>query len=184
MSDKMLSTEQKLQAMLDRDEIWQVLLRYSRGQDRSDRELVRSCYFDDAVDDHLGMFVGDPDAFIDWAFGEQEERFVAFQHRLSNFSCELTGDDDAHSETYFQFVGFAHMPPHILSIGRYIDHFQRRNGEWRIATRVCVSEGRFELAGLAADAVTSDGVTTHTVSRNRDDVSYQRPLHASGAAVG
>ena len=44
--------EKKLGEIIDRHEIWQVLLRYGRGLDRFDRELVRSCYFDDAIDDH------------------------------------------------------------------------------------------------------------------------------------
>jgi hypothetical protein len=38
--------EQKLREMIDRQEIWQVMMRYGRGLDRFDRELVRSCYWD------------------------------------------------------------------------------------------------------------------------------------------
>ena len=44
--------EKKLRELIDRQEIWQVLQNYGRGLDRFDRELLRSCYFDDAIDDH------------------------------------------------------------------------------------------------------------------------------------
>ena len=134
--------EKKLREMLDRQEIWDVMLRFGRGLDRLDSELVRSCYFDDAIEDH-GMFVGSPDGFIDWA-NSVSLRYKSIQHGLMNHTCELNGDD-AHCETYFMFVGIAEKPPHFMSTGRYIDHFQRRNGEWRIANRVTIVEGRFDL---------------------------------------
>ena len=35
--------------------------------DRLDRELARSAYHDDAIDEH-GGFVGPVDGFLDWAF--------------------------------------------------------------------------------------------------------------------
>jgi hypothetical protein len=37
--------------------------------DRLDRELVRSAYHDDAIDDHAA-FVGPVERFLDWAFNE------------------------------------------------------------------------------------------------------------------
>jgi hypothetical protein len=48
----------KLRELVDRQEIWAVVLRYSRGIDRLDRELVRSCYWDDAIDDHYAYIGG------------------------------------------------------------------------------------------------------------------------------
>ncbi len=52
--------EAKLQDLIDRQEIWAVIMRYARGIDRLDRGMVRSCYWDDAIDDHHG-YVGGPD---------------------------------------------------------------------------------------------------------------------------
>ncbi len=99
-----VTMEKKLREMIDRDEIWQVLLRYGRGLDRFDRELVRSCYFDDAIDDH-DTFVGGVEDFIDWA-NETSGYFVSHHHGVMNHSCELDGDD-AYCETYFLFTGVA-----------------------------------------------------------------------------
>jgi len=162
--------EEKLQEMLDRQEIWQVLQRYGRGLDRLDFELVRSCYFDDAIDHH-GPFVGPPDQFIEWA-NETTRSFLNTHHHVVNHHCELDGDD-AYAETYYLFIGAAERAPHLLSMGRYVDHFQRRDGEWRIANRVAVIENNFDLSDSATYLLFE---MPETASRDRRDVSYQRPL--------
>lgn len=167
--------EAKLREMLDRHEIWQVILRYCRGLDRFDREMVRSCYFDDAVEDH-DNYVGRPDDFIDWA-NMTSGSFVNSRHGVSNHRCELAGDD-AYCETYYMFTGVAQTPPHAMSVGRYIDHFQRRDGEWRIANRVTVIEGNFQLmSNPVAEAFEPmfPRETRPPSTRDRTDVSYQRP---------
>ncbi len=167
--------EKKLREMIDRHEIWQVLLRYGRGLDRFDVDLVRSCYFDDAIDDH-GRFVGKADDFIEWA-NETSRNFISHQHAVLNHWCELDGDD-AYTETYYMFTGVAAQPPHLLSTGRYIDHFQKRNGEWRIANRVTIVEKTFDLLdssrwpGIPAALATDD---VQPATRDRNDVSYHRP---------
>src|SRR5271170_1296817 len=103
--------EAKLRELLDRDEIWQVMQRYGRGLDRFDRELLRSCYFDDAIEDH-DAFVGKVDDFIDWA-NMTSGYFEVHHHGLMNHSCELDGDN-AYCETYYLFIGYAAAPPHLM----------------------------------------------------------------------
>jgi len=165
----------KLKELIDRSEIWQVMQRYARGLDRLDNALVRSCYWDDAIDDH-GHFVGPPDAFIAYA-DRVTLGFVTSQHGLLNHSCELDGDD-AWCETYFIFTGEMAAPPHFMSTGRYVDHFQRRGGEWRIANRVTIVEGHYDLAesqlARALPPAYGPGETT-PASRDRTDISYHRP---------
>lgn len=173
MNDKL---QQKLQAMVDRDDILQVMMRYGRGLDRLDTELTRSCYHDDAIEDH-GHYVGDVDGFIAWA-NAVTARFETTQHSILNHYCDLQGDD-AYTETYFQFVGIAAQAPHLMSHGRYIDHFQRRDGEWRIANRVTIVESHIDLtddyyARLFPPDYGPDDPSP--ASRDRNDVSYQRPL--------
>jgi len=170
-----LAVENKLRDMLDRHEIWQVLQRYGRGLDRFDRDLVRSCYFDDAIDDH-GSFVGKVEDFTDWAI-EVSRSCISHHHNVLNHYCELDGDD-AYCETYFLCIRVVASPPHRMSMGRYIDHFQRRKGEWRIANRVTVVEGLFELdesKAAAARRLVVGAEGEQPVARNREDVSYHRP---------
>jgi hypothetical protein len=167
--------EQKLREMIDRHEIWQVMMRYGRGLDRFDRELVRSCYWDEATEDH-GNWVGGVEDFIDWA-NMTSAYCERHHHGMQNHSCDLQGDN-AYCETYYLFIGVRAEPPHAMSIGRYVDHFQKRNGEWRIANRVCLIEGNFELADSALAAQTPSwygGTETQPNTRDRSDVSYARP---------
>lgn len=127
----------------DRQEIQDLLYRYCRAVDRGDNELVLTCYHDDAIDNH-GPFCGSPVDFVaavcDWA----AETYDSMMHCLGNIFIEFDTDDRAFVESYF--VGY-HMrrpsgEPAILEIlaGRYVDRFERRNGEWRIANRVVVHE--------------------------------------------
>lgn len=165
----------RLQELLDRQAIWQVMLDYSRGIDRFDRVLLTTCYHPDAIDDH-GVFVGGRDEFIDWAIGYHGAYQTAHHHGLSNHNCEIDGAT-AHCETYYHFLGVNPAGAHSLAMGRYIDRVERRDGIWRIAARMCVTEMVADLPPTAlpeqwAAALFSNG----PVSRDHDDVSYQRPL--------
>ncbi len=57
--------EQKLQALVDKDEIRDVMYRYSRAVDRCDLALLKSCDWPDARDHH-GFFVGNAHDFADY----------------------------------------------------------------------------------------------------------------------
>lgn len=169
--------EAEIREVIDRSNIWKVLLRYARGIDRFDRDLVRSCYWDDAIDDHH-HFGGTPDQFIDAAFNIHKDWQSITHHNLSNHSCEIVGDD-AHAETYYLFLGVSNDPPHLLAMGRYIDHLQKREGEWRIKSRVCVIERNFKIVDDPRAPVTSgdpvNGPVLHA-SRTKEDLSYMRPV--------
>ena len=169
--------ERKLRELIDRQDIWSLLLRYGRGLDRLDRTLIRSVYWDDAVDDHH-TFVGSADDFIDWAFAASQDTNTVHHHGVGNHFVELDGDD-AYGETYYTFIGANRRPPHMLSIGRYVDHYQRRNGEWRIANRVCVIEKLFDLTDGDDEMVRVAGEMLGPLpqaTRDRSDLSYQRPV--------
>jgi len=170
--------EAKVLELIDRQEIWAVILKYARGIDRLDHEMVRSCYWDDAIDDHHG-YIGSPDFFIDVTFAGARASSIVQHHGLSNHSCEIDGDD-AHCETYYTFIGANIEPPHLLSMGRYIDHFQRRDGVWKYANRVTVIEKNFALTEHVDDAIIragdpSAGPLLHA-SRDKTDLSYSRPV--------
>jgi hypothetical protein len=173
-------TDEELRAEVrdqrDRREIWQVLMNYCRGVDRLDRELLLSCYHPDGVDDH-GIFMGNPEAFADWALGLHREYQTATQHAITNHTCEIDGDV-AHTESYYYFAGMnIGEPPLTLCGGRYIDRFERRNGEWRIAARMSLLEwqGTPGEIFVSREQVLPDG-HGHRARRDRLDPSYERPL--------
>lgn len=159
----------KLNEILDRNDIWQVIQRYCRGMDRLDANLLHSCYFGDAIDDH-GRFVGTAGDFIAWAT-RVVRKYPIQQHAISNHWCEIDGDD-AHAETSYMCMNIAPDPPHLLAMGRYIDHFQRRNGEWRIANRIAIVERNIEVRDSAKWPTSA---AAHHIARDASDVSYQRP---------
>lgn len=162
----------------DRQEIWDCLLRYSRGIDRFDQELMASAYHPEAWDDH-GTKSAPAAEFCAWTIGFHSRIQTGHQHFISNHSVELDGDT-AHTETYFHFWGENVEGPPTLAFGRYIDRFEKRNGKWAIAYRRCTTEkvGSFTEAQLPAEAMLNR-TPTGPCRRDRQDASYIRPLTRS-----
>lgn len=155
----------------DREAILETLHRYTRGVDRLDDELILSVYHPDAIDYH-GTFRGSPTEFVAWLHKSHENR-VTTQHFLSNFTFDFDGDT-AHVESYF-FVPIRNKDsPNIDYVsGRYADKFEKRDGEWKIAVRVVVTESIGRAGFLPVDPIGDIGV------RDRTDVSYARPLEGA-----
>lgn len=172
---------EKIARLEDRAAIHDCMQRYARGMDRRDRELLRSAYHDDAVDDHVG-FIGEVDDFIDWAFAYHSTQ-TRYQHYLLNHSVELNGGE-AHAETYYLFVGTDREPANHVTVsgGRYVDRLERRDGRWAIVDRVCVVEWNAESTSLITDEVIAMMAGSMKVARqDTTDPSYDRPLVASRA---
>jgi len=122
----------------DRAEIYAVLVRYCRGVDRRDPEMIRSTYHPDAYDDH-GTYKGDLDGFIEFVEKEVYSRFRTTMHKLGQALIEIDGDE-ATGETYaichhVMAEDGRDVADSVMGI-RYLDRFERRgDGEWRIARR-------------------------------------------------
>ena len=165
-----------VQILLDRQAILDCLYTYCRALDRLDREALLKVYHEDAVEDH-GLWLGGREYFADKSLAFHEATQHLSQHMIANHSCDLDGDV-AHTETYFMFVGLnKHGSPLSLSGGRYVDRFEKRNGKWAIAKRLCVSDwygqpGPSPLAPELRALMNSGGKP----SRDRNDPSYRRPL--------
>jgi ketosteroid isomerase-like protein len=164
-----------VQEMKDRTAIQDCLHRYTRGVDRHDRELMLSAYWPDAWDEH-GVAEGVAADFVDWAIGWHGEFQSKHHHGILNHTVELDGDT-AHGETYYIFWGENRAGPPQLSFGRYIDRFEKRDGQWRIAHRVCVNEMTATLtAAEIPDEWKAMIFKTGPNRRDKSDVSYVRPL--------
>lgn len=125
--------------LLDREKIRDCLYRYCRGIDRVDETLLRSSYWPDAIDTH-GAYRGSAMGFVDWAMQALPniERGI---HQIHNILIELIGSEAA-VESYFTALQRqinaegARVEMHMA--GRYIDRFEKRNDEWRVAERIVV----------------------------------------------
>ena len=122
-------------------EIRRCLLRYVRGVDRLDLELVRSCYHADGTDSH-GSFTGTVDEFLVWV-ERILRRYDLTMHFLGSPLVEFEDATHARVETYgMAFHRAVSGPPeHNLVTGfRFVDRFESRDGAWRIAHRIAVTE--------------------------------------------
>lgn len=159
----------------DRQEIHDCLMRYARGIDRFDKELMASAYHPDGFDQH-GIAEGVAADFCDWAVNMHGAIQTSHQHIINNHSVEIDGDV-AHAETYFMFWGDNVEGPPMLAFGRYIDRFEKRDGVWAIAYRVCITEksGHFIPSNFSPEVVARSN-STGPSTRDKRDLSYARPL--------
>jgi hypothetical protein len=142
-------------------EIRRVLARYCRGVDRGDLALLRSVYHPDARDDH-GTFKGNGWDFAEHLVKLMDSITIPSQHHLTNVLIERSGD---HAEVESYVLAYHPVPDanggevHALFGGRYLDHFERRDGEWKIADRKVVMDWtrsalpgeEWELAGAFSE---------------------------------
>ena len=168
---------ERLRTLMDRTEIYDCLIRYCRGADRLDREVMLSAYHPDALDDH-GAVILQASEFVDWALDYHQEHQHTTQHAITNVTYDIQGDE-AHVESYYSFWAANKAKPDQLAHGRYIDRFERREGEWRIAARVCITDGILAVDQFPIDPVFQPALKSNGPSlRNRADASYERPLIA------
>lgn len=176
--------EDMIRELYDKKKIHEVVVRYCRGVDRMDRDLLLSAYHSDAIDDH-GFFVGGPEDFWTWVNTYHVKAQSTHQHIITNHYCDLDGDI-AHCETYWLFAALDPDGKNLsIGGGRYIDRMEKRDGEWRIAARKCVADwgGQpvdTQLSPEARAMLAQSG----TVARDRTDSSYERPLTIPADRIG
>jgi len=147
-----MNTADRIQAMLDKQDIYELMCRYARGVDRFDKELVRSCFWPEAT----AIFPLTADTVFDGRYADYLDidaaswaPYTAQQHFLGNHLCELAGDA-ALAETY-QFSFYWTVPGddpalNTQNCGRYIDRYERRDGEWRVIHRAFIRNFSFPIA--------------------------------------
>jgi len=155
----------------DRDEIYHVVLRYCRGIDRMDFDLVRSAYHPNGVEHHTG-FNGGIDEYIEW-LKVALTPFDGTQHLLGNHFAEISGNS-AVVETYLQATHWGtpidDARINFSTRSRYLDHMERIGGRWAIVERWAVRDCTFSNVGLSQIAKEGDGPSGR---RDADDPVFQ-----------
>jgi hypothetical protein len=130
-----------LQTMLDKQACTELVYKFARALDRCDEAMIRSVFHADATDDH-GQFKGNVDEFCAWVMPVLAT-MERTQHLIGNVLVEVAGDV-ARAESYFiashDVKDAAGAPMRLTVAGRYLDRFERRGGDWRIAHRKFVSD--------------------------------------------
>jgi hypothetical protein len=125
----------RLEALLDKQDIYELSCKYMRGLDRLDEQLLLSTFFEDAWCDY-GFTKGPATDFVKFCI-DALQGHVANQHMIGNVLIELDGDK-AFGEVYFQAYhkmkgesGFEDM----IIAGRYLDRYEKRDGVWKFTYR-------------------------------------------------
>lgn len=169
-----------LQQLLDREAIRECMFRYCRGIDRQDEQALRSAYWPDATDRH-GPFNGQATAFIDYAMQrlKSSDRSI---HHVTNMSIQLAGTQAA-VETYWLALqrepDAAGTLQELFLSGRYVDRFEKRGDEWRIAARTVMYDWMRPLGSPEGTERERMGPRLPNGSNHPED-----PVYALLAAVG
>lgn len=163
---------EQLQRVLDRATIREVVERYCRGIDRLDADLVNAVYWPEATDDH-GIYRGPGKDFAAFVIPFLQKHYEATMHTLGQSLIEFDDPVRARSETYFVAYhrGLRDGRQALdTAAGRYVDRFERRDGEWRIADRTVVIEWSATQADLGVAAYDVENFTQGR--RDRTDIAY------------
>ena len=167
-------TSQILAELADREAIRECIYRYSRGVDRLDADMIRSAYWPDAVDQHL-EFKGNAEAFIAWSFpimGSMDQTM----HMIGNVLMTIRGNS-ADVESYFygyHRVTIDGVKQDVIGAGRYIDRFEKRGDEWRVAERLVMTDWFRQYPDSADWEAGMLGMKIDLGKRCPDDESYKR----------
>jgi SnoaL-like domain len=172
----------QIRALLDKQSIYEVLVRYCRGVDRCDEELIRSAFHHDSYDDH-GYWKGPGQELGPFLADRLRKANAATTHSITNVLIELSGDV-ARSEAQVCATlirrGSDPVQMDVVS-ARYLDRLSRRAGTWRIEHRTVVLDWRrTEVWPASAPPVPTDDFVRG--ARWPEDPSYAETLSSAPTA--
>ena len=131
---------QALEEVVAQQAISELGCRYARGVDRGDPEIIRSAFHDDAAI-VSGAFNG-PAVEFATAIGQLlDETSTRVAHTVTNHWIDIDGDNAVGESYVVAFQGTkGDSPQNVMTGGRYIDRYERRNGEWKISHRTFVMD--------------------------------------------
>jgi ketosteroid isomerase-like protein len=109
------------------------LTRFCRAMDRCDVALAKSVFHEDAHEDH-GPVVGNAHELLDTMIPMLKTSYERLVRNIGNLSVEVAGDS-ALSEANWSGI-MRDSVNDMFHQGRYLDRWERRAGEWKIAARV------------------------------------------------
>jgi hypothetical protein len=168
VSDDLSALCDRVRILEDKEAIRTLLATIARGTDRYDGTLLAGAIHADAVLD-MGGKVMTGAAFIAALRPPMSPR-PGRMHILGN-ECIGVAGDAARSESYLvscQDVLVDDLRKTRIRAGRYIDRFERRDGEWKLAARTMIDEwARIDTVSEAIE------ITGHSGRPAPDDISYQ-----------
>ena len=160
-------TEQEMQVLADKLAIRDVLSKYCRGLDRMDKAMVLAVFSDDCTALYYDIYEGTGHGFVEWVW-EAHAAMERHSHQITNALIEVDGDS-AVSESYVTVVLWMESPEltEITARGRYLDRWQRRDGQWKIVHREHVLDTHARNGIPLKDEVNSES------RRDQSDPSFK-----------
>lgn len=146
----MRASTETLETLIDREAIRDVIARVARGEDRRSEALLRSAYWPGARID-FGVMAGGFDDYLTWCV-PGSPMIPVTQHMLGQTLIALNGDSakaESYVHSYHRVVAEGGERDTAMG-GRYLDVLEKRDGEWRIASRTMLYDWDRDL-GEAAD---------------------------------
>ncbi|OZC62848.1 hypothetical protein CH267_00410 [Rhodococcus sp. 06-621-2] len=151
LESRLAALESEVTDLRDREAIRDVLHRYCRGADRLDAEAMKSCYHEDAYDTHW-FSNGPAQEFSEWVIADCLPAAHTTVHTLTNEIIEIEGDRafvESHVHVLHEMAAPGDDPQkpfvHQLMECRYVDLFEKRDGQWKISYRHVVVDNNLEL---------------------------------------
>lgn len=164
----------RLQRLADHQAILEQMGRYTQAIDRCDLALLQSVFHSDGQV-QFGTFNGNAAEFCVYNIPFIKENLVMGWHRIASISIDFQSPTRATAESYMLGNAAAQLPDGSLincpDGMRYIDTWEKRDGQWRIAFRALVMDwnSNWPYSGR------SDGFFaqfSHVGQRNTQDLSY------------
>ncbi|WP_068187455.1 nuclear transport factor 2 family protein [Mycobacterium sp. UM_CSW] len=141
----MVVDEAKLELMLARDELHQLVNAYCRAVDRADYEALRALYHPDATDSHGSFSTGGVEQFIDQLRAAEPYVRVS-QHNVTTTNFVIEGDagrGEIYCLVFHTFAGPEHDIDVIIG-GRYLDRYLKHDGRWKFGQRTIVADWAYQ----------------------------------------
>jgi hypothetical protein len=177
--------DERLQALLDKQEIGEVLARYMRAVDRGDLDTLRACYLPGATEEHGGVYSGDAQSYVDGIAQTLTHPRALTTHCLSNVLIELDGDT-ARVECYVTAFARVKTPQgkgDTLTVARMVDDFARHEGRWGIAHRQLLWEWNHDMdvtEGWIFGMLVADTATLQHGGKYPSDPVYRPAVATAG----
>lgn len=139
-----------LTTVIDREAIRDVITRVARGEDRRHAALLKSAFWPDARVD-LAVFAGSFDEYFGWVV-PGADAILNTLHTLGQSMIALREDSakvETHVTSYHRIDTGSEERDTVIG-GRYLDRLEKREGEWRIASRVMLYDW-FRDDGVSVD---------------------------------
>ena len=166
------TSDAALRRLMDKDAIATTLARYCRGVDRCVEDLISDAYFPDGIDEHSYITLSGTE-IGPFLVARMKAMYTSTLHCIVDSLIDLDGDV-AHVETYMvgflgRIEGDIEVADHVAA--RYVDRFECRSDEWRIAHRTVLPE--FAMT-IPKTEQTQLNYVSDTPKRSRDDISFRR----------